>query len=425
MTVARRNGHRSPRSPAATPVFTATPIPDVASLPALTLRPGRERSLQQRHPWIFSGAIAAISGTPAMGQTVAVLAADGTRMALAGYSPESQISARVWSFDTNLAIGTEFFAQRVARAVAARAGHGDAAGTGCRLLHGEADGLPGVVADRYGDVVVVQLTSAGAERWRTTIAEELVAATGARCVYERSDVEVRTLEGLPARCGAIIGSLPEQVTFLEDDIVYRADVALGQKTGFYLDQRDNRRLVQTHANGKRVLNAFCYTGGFTLAALAGHAHAVVSIDSSADALALARENIALNPRLDPAQAEWIEADVFVELRRLRNDGATFDLIVLDPPKFAPTAAHVQRAARAYKDINLLAFKLLAAGGLLATFSCSGAVSADLFQKIVAGAAVDAAADATIVQRLSASADHPVALHFPEGEYLKGLLIRKS
>ena len=381
--------------------------------------------MQQRHPWIFSGAIATIDGTPAAGETVAVLAADGTRKALAGYSPESQIAARVWSFDTNEVIDAEFFAQRVARAIEARIANGAAAGSGGRLLHGEADGLPGVSADRYGDVVVLQLTSAGAERWRETIAEALAAATGARCMFERSDAEVRTLEGLPPRRGAIIGSLPERVTFVEDGVVYRVDVAAGQKTGFYLDQRDNRRLVETHANGKRVLNAFCYTGGFTLAALAGHARAVVSIDTSADALALARENIARNPALDPARAEWIEADVFFELRRLRNDGATFDLIVLDPPKFAPTAGHVQRAARAYKDINLLAFKLLVPGGLLATFSCSGAVSADLFQKIVAGAAVDASADATIVQRLSASADHPVALHFPEGDYLKGLLIRKT
>ncbi len=423
---ARRYGHRcSPRRPAApTPVLTAASIPDAISLPTLTLRPGRERSLQQRHPWIFSGSIATIEGTPAAGDTVAILAADGTRMALAGYSPESQISARVWSFDIHAVIDAKFFAQRVLHAVETRA-HGVTDGTGVRLLHGEADGLPGVVADRYGDVVVLQLTSAGAERWRKSIAEALAAATGARCVFERSDAEVRTLEGLPPRCGAIIGTLPEQVTLVEHGLAYRVDVALGQKTGFYLDQRDNRCLVRRHANGKRVLNAFCYTGGFTLAALAGHARAVVSIDSSADALTLARENIARNPTLVPAQAEWIEGDVFFELRRLRNDGATFDFIVLDPPKFAPTAAHVQRAARAYKDINLLAFKLLAPGGLLATFSCSGAVSADLFQKIVAGAAVDARADTTIVQRLSASADHPVALHFPEGDYLKGLLIRKS
>jgi len=215
------------------------------------------------------------------------------------------------------------------------------------------------------------------------------------------------------------------VAIVEDGIAYAVDVAHGQKTGFYLDQRDNRRTVRAHAAGRRVLNAFCYTGGFSLAALAGGAASVTSIDSSADALQMARANLARNASLDAARAQWTEADVFAELRSLRDAGATFDMIVMDPPKFAPTAAHAERAARAYKDINLLAFKLLTAGGLLATFSCSGGISADLFQKIVAGAALDANAEAQIVARLTASADHPVALNFPEGDYLKGLLLRKA
>ena len=244
-------------------------------------------------------------------------------------------------------------------------------------------------------------------------------------MYERSDAEVRTLEGLSPRTGVAYGELPRDLAIVENGIAYGVDPVAGQKTGFYLDQRDNRRIVRALARGRRVLNVFCYTGGFTLAALAGDADRATSIDSSADAIAQARANVARNASLDASRSEWIEADAFVELRRLRNAGAMFDLIVLDPPKFAPTAAHAERAARAYKDVNLLALKMLEPGGNLATFSCSGGVSADLFQKIVAGAAVDAKADVQIVRKLGASADHPVALSFPEGEYLKGLLLRKG
>jgi 23S rRNA (cytosine1962-C5)-methyltransferase len=301
----------------------------------------------------------------------------------------------------------------------------DARHTGCRLIHGESDGLPGVVADRYADTVVLQLSSAGAERWRDAIVAALVDATGAACVYERSDADVRKLEGLSPRIGVAHGALPEVVTFVEAGIAYRADVVAGQKTGFYLDQRANRDAVRALAAGREVLNAFCYTGAFTLAALAGGATRVVSIDSSGDALALARENLALNPGLPADRATWCEADIFAELRKLRDRGAGFDLAVLDPPKFAPTAAHAERAARAYKDINLLALKLLRPGGLLATFSCSGGIDAELFRKIVAGAALDAGIDASVIGRYGAGADHPVALAFPEGDYLKGLLIRRA
>ena len=354
-----------------------------------------------------------------------MLSADGRFLARAAYSPASQIRARAWTFDPAQQIDAAFFGTTIARACAARASLLSARHTACRLVHGECDGLPGVIADRYGDTVVVQLLSSGADFWRDTIATALCDETGAACIYERSDTDVRTLEGLPARVGAIIGVLPTRVDIVEAGIVYRVDVVHGQKTGFYLDQRDNRGLVGAHADGRRVLNAFCYTGGFTLAALAGGAAAVESIDSSAESLALARENLARNPALAADRAQWREADVFSELRALRNRGAQFEMIVLDPPKFAPMAAHAERAARAYKDINLLALKLLSPGGLLATFSCSGGVDAPLFQKILAGAAQDAGADAAIVARLAASADHPVALNFPEGEYLKGLLIRKS
>jgi 23S rRNA (cytosine1962-C5)-methyltransferase len=391
----------------------------------LRVKPRRERSLVHRHPWIFSGAVDAVDGDPPSGETVDVVASDGTWLARAAYSPVSQIRARVWTFNEGVRVDAAFFRDAVTRACAVRSPMLDAQHTACRLIHGESDALPGIVADRYGETIVVQLLAAGAERWREAIVEALVDATAAHCVFERSDAEVRVLEGLSPRIGVVAGKRPAHIAIIEAGIVYGVDVERGQKTGFYLDQRDNRALVRDHARGARVLNAFCYTGGFSLAALAGGARSVLSIDSAADALALARDNLARNASLDAKRAQWIEGDVFEELRVLRNRGEQFDLIVLDPPKFAPTAAHAARASRAYKDINLLALKLLAPGGLLATFSCSGSVDAALFQKIVAGAAIDANAQATIVRRLSASADHPVALAFPEGEYLKGLLLRKA
>ena len=396
-----------------------------AVTPALVVKPGRDKSLRLRHHWIFSGAIARVDGHPSAGETVKIVDGDGRFPAYAAYSPESQIRARVWSFDVSEGINTQFFERRIERAVVARMSLQDATHTGVRLVYAESDGLPGVIADRYGNVVVVQLLSAGADRWRDAVAQTLMAVTGSRVVYERSDAEVRALEGLPPRAGVVAGVLPRTVTMFEGGICYTIDVVRGQKTGFYLDQRDNRALVRRLAKDKRVLNAFCYTGGFSLAALAGGATSVLSIDSAGDALALARENLTRNPKLPADRAAWREANVFAELRQLRDSGAAFDLIVLDPPKFAPTTAHVERASRAYKDINLWALKLLAPGGLLVTFSCSGGISADLFQKIIAGAAIDAEVDAAIVGHLAASADHPIALNFPEGEYLKGLVIRKS
>ena len=395
------------------------------AIPALRLKPARDRSLRQRHPWIFSGAIASVDGELEPGDTVDVRDAVGKFIARAAFSPESQIRARVWTFDARETVDARFIARRVARAVAARATMLDQQHTGCRLIHGESDGLPGVVADRYADTVVLQLSSAGAERWREAIIEAIVDATAAACVYERSDADVRKLEGMPPRTGVAHGRLPDAVVFVEDGIAYRVDVVDGQKTGFYLDQRDNRAAVRTLSAGCRVLNVFAYTGAFALAALAGGAATVVSIESSADAIRLAEENFSRNPALPADRAEWREADAFAELRKLRDRGSAFDLIVVDPPKFAPTAAHAERAARAYKDVNLWALKLLRPGGILATFSCSGGIDAALFRKIVAGAALDAGTDAAVIGHLGAAADHPVALAFPEGDYLKGLLVRRA
>jgi 23S rRNA (cytosine1962-C5)-methyltransferase len=390
----------------------------------VTLQAGREKSLRLKHPWVFSGAIATVDGAPGSGETVALHAADGQFLATAAWSPSSAIRARVWSFDAREPIDDAFIAGRVRAAVAARVPMLDAAHSGCRLVHAESDGLPAVIADRYGEVVVIQLLSAGAEAWRDSIVTALVDATGCAAVYERSDAEVRSLEGLPPRTGAAYGVLPERVSFVEGDLSYGVDVVAGQKTGFFLDQRENRRRIRALAQERDVLDCFCYTGGFSVAALAGGARSVLAVDSSADALAQARENVARNG-LDDSRCAWRDADVFAELRKLRDTARSFDLIVLDPPKFAPTARHMEKAARAYKDINLLALKLLRPGGLLATFSCSGGMSPELFQKIVAGAALDAAADAAIVGRFAPGADHPVALNFPEGDYLKGLLVRKQ
>ena len=387
----------------------------------LILKPGREKSLKRRHPWVFSGAVAKVQGNPDAGDTVEIRSATGERLAIAAYSPKSQIVARVWDWQET-AIGQDFFSKRIARAVEQRRALLDGSDTDAiRLVHGESDGLPGVVADRYGDTLVLQLTSAGAERWREVIADTLLEVSGASRIWERSDAEVRALEGLAPVTAALRGARePTRIAISEHGLQFEIDLEHGHKTGFYLDQRDNRRRVRALARGRDVLDGFCYSGGFALNACAGGAKSVTAVDSSAEALALARSNAERN-KLAPA--EWLEGDVFQLLRRFRDQGRNFDLVVLDPPKFAPTAAHAAKAARAYKDINLLAFKLLRPDGLLVTFSCSGGVSADLFQKIIAGAALDAGAEAQIIERLGPGADHPVALNFPEGDYLKGLVCR--
>jgi 23S rRNA (cytosine1962-C5)-methyltransferase len=392
--------------------------------PRVVLKPGREKSLARRHPWIFSGAIERVAGEPGPGDTVELCDSRGAPLALAAWSPQSQIRARVWTFDVHETVDEAFFRRRLRQALALRRELiPERATNALRLVHAEGDGLPGLVVDRYSDTLVAQFLSTGAERWRETLAEVLAGETGCARIYERSDADVRELEGLPPRAGPLLGEAPEgPLEIAEHGVRYRVDVAAGHKTGFYLDQRDNRRRVGQLARDREVLNCFCYTGGFTLSALAGGARSVLSIDSSAPALALARENLALN-KLEAERAEWREADVFQALRRLRDEARKFDLIVLDPPKFAPTAGFAEKAARGYKDINLSALRLLRPGGLLATFSCSGGVSEDLFRKIVAGAATDAGVSALVAEHFHAAADHPVRIEFPEGEYLKGLLLR--
>jgi len=388
------------------------------------LKPGREKSLLRRHPWVFSGAVASVQGNPRDGETVGVHSASGQLLATGAYSSQSQIRVRIWSWDPQETIDSEFFRHRLVDALAARRPFFDLDRTeALRLVHGESDGLPGLILDRYGGTLVMQCLSSGIEYWRETLADIFMELTGAERIYERSDVEVRKLEGLPERTGAMRGGLPpERILIRENDLQYEVDVYGGHKTGFYLDQRLNRAAVGSLAYGCQVLDCFAYTGGFALSALAGGAASVLAVDASTEALELARSNLALNG-LPEDKVELQVGDVFQVLRGLRDRGRSFDLIVLDPPKFAATASQAGRAARGYKDINLLAFKLLRPGGLLATFSCSGGVSAELFQKIVAGAALDSGVEARILQRLHQSPDHPVALNFPEGAYLKGFIIR--
>ena len=391
--------------------------------PRLILKAGRDKSIRRRHPWVFSGAVERVEGAAERGATIAIHAADGRALALAAWSPASQIRARVWTFDTDASIDAGFLRAAIARALEFRKRLPAARQANAyRLVHAESDGLPGLVVDRYADVLVVQFLAAGVERWRDTILDALAEATGCEAIYERSDAEVRTLEGLAPRAGLARGDRNAvRCAIVEHGLNFRVDFEHGQKTGFFLDQRENRQRIRQLAGGRTVLDAFCYSGGFAIAALAGGARRVTAIDSSQAALDVARENLAAND-LDGAPIELREADVFTHLRALRDERAQFDLVVLDPPKFAPTAAQARNAARAYKDINLLALKLLAPGGCLATFSCSGGVPMDLFQSIVAGAAVDARVDAKIIERFGAAADHPVALNFPEGDYLKGLLV---
>ncbi len=394
--------------------------------PVLYLKPGREKSLLRRHPWIFSGAVARLDGEPASGATVDLLAAGGQFLARAAYSPSSQIRARVWTFDPAEPVDADFFRKRIRAAIAARAGWYLTPNTNAmRLIHAESDGLPGLIVDRYADTLVVQFLSAGAEFWREMITDILLEVTGLQSIYERSDADVRELEGLSQRTGPLRGAIPNSpFIILENNLQFSVNLETGHKTGFYLDQRENRLRVRGLAEGRDMLDCFCYTGGFTVNALAGGAKSVLSVDASAEALALCRQNVALNSPDDSRHATQ-EGDVFQILRKFRDEARSFDLIVLDPPKFAPTTVQAEKAARGYKDINLLAFKLLHPGGLLVTCSCSGGVDAALFQKIVASAALDAGVDAQILAHLEQAPDHPVALHFPEGAYLKGLICKRT
>ena len=396
---------------------------DNTRMKIIRLKPGKDRSLLRRHPWVFDGAIAKGGGDA--GETVRVESAEGQFLAWGAFSPASSIRVRAWSFDETQRIDADFLRATLARAIALRTRLGIES-DGVRLVHGESDGLPGLIVDRYGDTLVAQFTACGVERHKQVIADALIELTGCPRLYERSDTSSRKLEGLPEVTGWLRGSGPTSLELREHSWQLGLDIAQGHKTGFYLDQRDSRLVCSQYSRRlsvEHLLNCYSYTGGFTVAALAGGAKHVTSIDSSAPALQQAAANVALNG-FDASRATFMDADVNASLRRFVAEGRQFDAIVLDPPKLAPTVAHAERAARAYKDINRLAFKLLAPGGVLFTFSCWGGIGVELFHKIVASAGRDAGVDGAILQRLGGASDHPMTVNFPEGEYLKGLVVMK-
>jgi len=416
------------------------------------LKPGRDKPIRQHHPWIFSGAVARVKDDAADGDVVNVVASDGTWLARGSLNRKSQIVVRLLTWKQGEAIDETFWRSRLERAIAGRAmlaSSGDT--TAYRLVNAESDGLPGLIVDRYGDYLVTQFLTLGIERWK----KEIVGQVGTlrvpyKGVYERSDVDVRTKEGLPQATGVLAGDEPpDLIEIRENGLRFLVDVRRGHKTGFYLDQRDNRRKVMPYLRGCEVLNCFAYTGAFAVYALSAGAKSVTNVDTSADALELARRNADLNasqfcqsePRRGERRAsllcetetlrrevaqgdiEYVVGDVFAELRRFRAEGRLFDAIILDPPKFAQNDQQLKRAARGYQDINRVAMNILRPGGILATFSCSGLVSPDLFQKIIFSASLEAERDVQIVEKLGQSSDHPILATLPESEYLKGFACR--
>jgi len=387
----------------------------------IVLKPGKERSLLRKHPWVFSGAVAKICGQPENGEVVRILDAQKNFLAYAAWSENSSIALRVWSWNEAETIDPAFFQRKIAAACEMRKQiFKGAMPDAFRLVYAESDGLPGVIADLYCGHAVLQLSTAGADRFREEIADALLPyAPGG--IYERSDMDSRGREGLGPVTGSLRGNeIPGKIDFTENGIRFQCDVRSGHKTGFYLDQRVNRAVVAAEIPaGAEVLNCFCYTGGFGLAALRGGAASVINVDSSEPALEQARIHARINGFAGES-FRTVCADVFQYLRRCRDAAMKFDAIVLDPPKFADTLAQREKAARGYKDLNLLAMKLLRPGGKLFTFSCSGAMDDDLFGKVVASAALDAKADFRIVRKLMQGPDHAVSAAFPEGHYLKGI-----
>ncbi|OGO06280.1 MAG: 23S rRNA methyltransferase [Chloroflexi bacterium RBG_13_56_8] len=391
-------------------------------MPVVQLKPGREKPVQNRHPWVFSGAIADVRGAPQPGNTVDIHSHQGEYLARGYYNPRSQIVVRILSWEEE-EIDAAFWRQRLTRAIARRESLSqDEATTAYRLVYAESDGLPGLIVDRYGDWLILQSLTLGIEKWKSTLATLLGELLEPRGILERSDVEVRAHEGLPPTSGTLEGESPgEEMLILENGLRFQVDLREGQKTGFYLDQRENRKKVAAYCSGRQVLDVFSYTGAFGVYALARGAKQVTYVETSAEALRLAQKNHALNQVGE--EQEFLEGDAFHVLRQFRDTGRQFDLIILDPPKFAVSRGHVPAATRGYKDLNLLGMKLLRPAGILCTFSCSGLVSEDLFQKVLFGASVDAEREVRIIERLGQGSDHPTLLTFPESTYLKGFVCR--
>lgn len=390
----------------------------------LFLAKGREKSLLRRHPWVFSGAVQRVEGKALSGETIDILDSQGKRLARGAYSPESQIRARVWTFQKDEEINIDFFIRRLQQAQSWRDWVAQRDGLdGYRLIAGESDGMPGITIDRFQNFLVLQLLSAGAEYQRPALLSALQHCYPECSIYDRSDVAVRKKEGLPLAQGPVLGDLPpELLPITEHGMKLLVDIQQGHKTGFYLDQRDSRLAARNYSAGRRVLNCFSYTGAFAVSALMGGCAQVISVDTSQAALDIARQNVELN-KLDLNKAEFVRDDVFQLLRNYRTQGEKFDLIIMDPPKFVENKNQLASACRGYKDINMLALQLLNPGGILLSFSCSGLMPTDLFQKILADAAVDAGRDVQFIEQFRQAADHPVIATYPEGLYLKGFACR--
>ncbi|SET28336.1 class I SAM-dependent methyltransferase [Thalassotalea agarivorans] len=388
------------------------------------LNVGREKSLLRKHPWIFSKAISKIKGNPSLGETVDVFDNKGNWLAKGAFSPQSQIRVRVWTFDMQEEIDRSFFYRKLENAKNRRTFFIEQGNlTGYRLIAAESDGLPGITIDVYDNIIVCQMLSAGAEFHKHTVVNCLTELYPEHSIYERSDVDVRKKESLELTTGWLHKPLETtQTQISEYGVNILVDVEQGHKTGFYLDQRESRRVAGTYAKGKNVLNCFSYTGTFALHCVKQGAAKVTNVDVSQTALDLAKQNAELNT-LDLSKIDFVKDDVFALLRKYKKDNVTFDMIVLDPPKFVHSKAELTRACRGYKDINMLAMQLLVPNGLLLTFSCSGLMDANLFQKVVADAALDAKREAFIVERLQQAPDHPIASNYPEGYYLKGLVLQ--
>ncbi|HGM6988523.1 23S rRNA (cytosine(1962)-C(5))-methyltransferase RlmI [Serratia marcescens] len=390
----------------------------------LHLAKGREKSLLRRHPWVFSGAVQRVEGKALSGETIDILDSQGKWLARGAYSPESQIRARVWTFQQDEEINIDFFIRRLQQAQSWRDWVAQRDGLdGYRLIAGESDGLPGITIDRFQNFLVLQLLSAGAEYQRPALLSALQHCYPECSIYDRSDVAVRKKEGLPLAQGPVLGDLPpELLPITEHGMKLLVDIQQGHKTGFYLDQRDSRLAARNYSAGRRVLNCFSYTGAFAVSALMGGCAQVISVDTSQAALDIAKQNVELN-KLDLNKAEFVRDDVFQLLRNYRAQGEKFDLIIMDPPKFVENKNQLASACRGYKDINMLALQLLNPGGILLSFSCSGLMPTDLFQKILADAAVDAGRDVQFIEQFRQAADHPVIATYPEGLYLKGFACR--
>jgi len=392
------------------------------NISSVMLKQDREKSVLRRHPWVFSGAIERVEGTPKAGETVNVCAFDGSVIAKGAYSPSSQIMVRIWTFNPEEEVTPALLRSRLEQAVERRR-HLISEGTACRLVNSESDWFPGLIVDRYAGFLVCEFLTTGVDFWKEQIVAMLAEVMPCSGIVERSNTDARGKEGLPPGEGLLAGTEPPgALEITEGPCRFAVDLRSGQKTGFYLDQRENRALLAQYAGGRHVLDCFAYSGAFTIRALKSGAARVTQVESSADAVQLAKHNLDLNG-FDGANVEQITGDAFQVLRKFRDSRRQFDLIVLDPPKFADSKGHLERACRGYKDINLLGFKLLKPGGILLTFSCSGHMLPDLFQKVVADAALDAGVNAQIVRHLGQPEDHPVALPFPEGHYLKGLICR--